>query len=104
MIKVKLYWYKLESHFGPGHQSTEIRYLYTTGLLNRSARKEEETEEAYRIGNRYDTQVVTRLRLVKTVPDDVIKTMREEAERTIKYMQSRLIALNTVNLLGIKSS
>lgn len=91
---MKYVWYKLESHFGAGHQSTEIRYLYSTGEFDKETRKEIEREECHEIANRYDTGCVTRLRKVQTVPPEEIEKLRSNAKRTIRNSRALLQALN----------
>ena len=90
---MKYVWYKLESHFGAGHQSTEIRYFYWPGEIDKSSREEIEREECHEIANRYDTGCVTRLRKVQSVPPEEIEKLRSNAKRTIRNSRAMLQAL-----------
>ena len=97
---MKYVWYKLESHFGPGHQSTEIRYFYSPGVLDRASRKDIEIEECHEIASRYDTQCVTRLRIVKKVPPEEIARLRSNAERKIRNAEGMIEALKQLDKSG----
>lgn len=91
---VKYVWYKLESHYGAGHQGTEIRYFYSTGELDKSTREEIEHEEAFSLASRYDTGCITRLRKVQSVPPEEIEKLRSNAKRTIRNSRALLKALD----------
>jgi len=89
----KIYWYKLETHFGPGHQATEIRYFFEQIKLKKEYLKDYATEEADSVSRRFDCSAYTTVISVRKPPQEVIEKMRSDARGSIargKYMLSIL--------------
>lgn len=78
-----LYWYKLETHFGPGHQGVEIRYFFTEHKLNKESKHEYEHEEAESISRQYDCSAITNIEYIKKPPHEVIVQKRDNAKLAI---------------------
>jgi len=94
----KIHWYKLESHFGPGHQSTEIRYVFFNEELSEEDQGEQEQYECDRIANHYYCQCVTDMESVDRPPQKVIHKMWQDA------LDRMTAAIETLKVLQETSS
>lgn len=89
-----VHWYKLESIFGPGHQSTEINYKFFNEELSEEYLNDEEQEECDRIAQRYQTWCSTTISPVSRPPQDEIDRMRRRMQNTIEAAKITLKVLD----------
>lgn len=76
-----VYWYKLESHYGAGHQSTEIRYLFFQEKLSDMMVEDYQIEECDRVSLYGNYQCVTRMELIDSPPPEAVQEMLTKAEQ-----------------------
>ena len=92
----KIRWWKLESHFGAGHQSTKITYLHTRGEVSNEDLQDMEDTECQKIAGMYFTNCTTSMIQVDTIPKEEKEDILSCALSRIRHAEREISALESL--------